>query len=159
MNHSLGIFVVLVATCSGAMAADTKAPPTSEAKGTSAAGTMKPGLWEITTVNETAGSTTKRTVTARSCYSAADVASVGRIVPQQREFGMKCETRDAKQQGLDATWRIACSGKESSMSGSGKMGLGADAFSGRADLEMKTGTAKPVKVEQQVSGKWIGPCK
>jgi hypothetical protein len=159
MNHSLVAFVVLAVVCSGTMAADTKPQPAAAAKATSAGGNMKPGLWEITTVNETAGSNSKRTVAARACYSAADVASVGRIVPQQREFSMKCETRDAKQQGFEATWKVACAGKDSSLSGSGKMSLAPEAFSGRADLEMKTASAKPVKVEQNVTGKWIGPCK
>ncbi len=120
---------------------------------------MKPGLWEITTINETAGSTTKRTVTSRSCYALSDVTSVGRIVPQQREFGMKCETRDARQQGFEATWRVACSGKDSTMNGSGKMSLAAESFSGRAELELKGAAAKPVKVEQKVAGVWMGPCK
>jgi Protein of unknown function (DUF3617) len=159
MNRSLVAFAVLAAVCSATWAADTKTPPAAPAKTASAAGNMKPGLWEITTVNETAGSNSKRTVAARACYSAADVANVGRIVPQQREFGMKCETHDAKQQGFDATWKVTCAGKDSSMIGSGKMSLGPDAFSGRADLELKSVSAKPVKVEQNVTGKWIGPCK
>ncbi len=160
MNQTLVAFLVLAAACSGAMAADTKtAPPAAAAKAGSAGGNMKPGLWEITTVNETAGSNSKRTVAARACYSATDVTSVGRIVPQQREFGMKCETHDAKQQGFEATWKVTCAGKDSTMSGNGKVSLGPDAFSGRADLELKTGAAKPVKVEQNVTGKWIGPCK
>ena len=82
-----------------------------------------------------------------------------RIVPQQREFTMRCETRDAKQQGADATWRVACSGKDSSMNGAGKMSIAADSFSGHTELDMKAAGAKAVKVEQKVSGKWLGACK
>src|SRR5215813_1966158 len=73
---------------------------------------MKPGLWEIVTVNETAGSPMKRTITARACYSADDVSSLPRVLPQQREFGMKCELRDPKAQGTSATWHVTCSGKD-----------------------------------------------
>jgi hypothetical protein len=158
MNHSLVTSLILAAACISATA-QTKAPAAVPQKVAGPAGNMKPGLWEITTVNETAGTTTKRTVTSRSCFAAADVASVQRIVPQQRESGMNCETRDAKQHGLDATWRVACSGKDSSMNGVGKMSLAPDAFTGRADLELKAAGAKAVKVEQKVSGKWMGACK
>ena len=158
MKVSFVSALILVAVCT-ASAAQTKAAPAAASKAPSTVGPMKPGLWEITTINETAGTTTKRTVTARACYEAGDVSSVGRIVPQQREFGMKCETREAKQQGFDVTWRVACSGKDSSLSGTGKLGMGPEAYSGRADLEMKSAAGKPVKVEQKVSGKWIGPCK
>lgn len=134
-------------------------PAPTAAKAATPGAMMKPGLWEITTVNETPGSTTKRTVTSRSCYAVSDVTNVGRIVPQQREFGMKCETRDAKQQGFEAIWRVACSGKDASMSGGGKMSMTAESFSGRAELELKRAGAKPVKVEQKVGGAWLGPCK
>lgn len=158
MNHSLVTSLILAAACISATA-QTKAPPAVPPKVAGPAGNMKPGLWEITTVNETAGSTTKRTVTSRSCFAAADVANVQRVVPQQREFGMKCETRDAKQQGMDATWRVVCSGKDSSMAGAGKMSMAPDAFTGRADLELKATGAKALKVEQKVSGKWMGNCK
>lgn len=166
MKHALLCLLVLVLVSDGALAQRkpapapaTSPPPLPAAKSSAPVGNMKPGLWEITTVNETAGSTTKRTVTSRACYAAADVASIGRVVPQQREFGMKCETRDAKQQGFDATWRVVCSGKDSTMNGVGKMTLGPESFSGRAELELKATSAKPVKVEQKVSGAWMGLCK
>ena len=120
---------------------------------------MKPGLWEIVTVNETPGSPTKRTITARACYTAEDVNSLPRVLPQQREFGMKCDLRDPKSEGTSATWRVACTGKDGSMSGPAKMSMAADSYTAEADLEFKKPGAKPVKVAQKVSGKWIEACK
>jgi len=124
---------------------------------------MKPGLWEIVTVDETPGMAMKRTTTARACYTAADVANVGRILPQQRQPGMKCELRDAKSQGASATWKVACTGKDGEVSGNAKMTMAADSYSATADLEhrkagAKAGT-KPMKVEQKVTAKWIEACK
>lgn len=124
-----------------------------------AAAPMKPGLWELTTVVETAGSPTKRTVVGRACYSAADVADLQRIIPQQREFGMQCENRDAKTQGGASSWSVVCASKDATMSGTGKMSIAGTTYTGRAELELKKRGAKPVKVEQTVSGKWIEACK
>lgn len=120
---------------------------------------MKPGLWELTTAIETAGSTTKRTVVGRACYGAADAADMQRIIPQQREFGMRCENRDAKTVGASTTWNIVCTSKEANMNGTGKMSVSGAAYTGRAELELKKRGAKPVKVDQTVSGKWIETCK
>jgi len=120
---------------------------------------MKPGLWEIVTVNQTPGVAMKRTTTARACYSADDVANLARILPQQREPGMKCESRDAKAQGATATWKVACTGKEGDLGGNAKMTMAADSYSAAADLELKKAGAKPVKVEQKVTAKWIEACK
>lgn len=157
MKQSLLLALVVTMACGSAMAQSKSAASASKAPG--AAAGMKPGLWEITTVNETAGSATKRTVTARTCYAAEDVASAQRILPQQREFGMKCETRDAKQQGAEVRWRVACTGKDGSMTGLGKMNLASESFTGSADLERKPSGAKPAKVAQTVTGKWLGACK
>ncbi len=122
-------------------------------------GTMKPGVWEVTTVIETVGSPTKRTVAARTCLGADDVVDVRRIVPPQRDFGLKCETTDARRKADDVTWRVACTGKEGTLAGSGKMSIAPESFTGSADLEKKAAGAKPVKVSQKLAGKWIEACK
>jgi hypothetical protein len=120
---------------------------------------MKPGLWELTTVVETAGSATKRTVVGRACYSPADVADIHRVIPQQREFGMQCENRDAKAQGPSTSWTVVCTSKEATLNGNAKMSVASTSYTGKAELELKKRGAKPVKVEQTVSGKWLEACK
>ena len=132
------------------------APPVAAA---AAGAPLKPGLWELTTVIEVAGSASKRTVVARACYGPADVADLQRILPKQREFGMQCENRDAKAAGSAATWTVACTSKEASLTGSGKLSFAGTTYDGRVELEQKKRGAKPVKVEQTVSGKWIEACK
>ena len=144
--------------CANAVA-QTKAAPPPAPVAASAAAVMKPGLWELTTMIETAGTTMKRTVVGRACYGPTDVADVHRIIPQQREFGMRCENRDAKSQGSAASWSIVCTSKEGTLNGTGKMSIANTTYSGRAELELKKRGAKPVKVEQTVSGKWIETCK
>ena len=120
---------------------------------------MRPGLWETTLVIETVGSDSKRTVVGRACYSAADVADFQRVLPKQREFGMKCENRDLKAQGVNGSWHVACTSAESTLSGSAEVVLAANSYSGHAALESKKRGAKPEKVTQAFSGKWLEACK
>ena len=156
MHRSI-VAALLLSLAASPVLAQTKPAAADAAK--PAGAVLKPGLWEIVTVNETAGSPVKRTVTARTCFTADDVGNLARILPQQREAGMKCESREAKAQGASATWRVVCAGKDSSLAGPGKMTLAPEAYSGQADLELKKAGAKPVKVEQKVSAKWIEACK
>ena len=120
---------------------------------------MRPGLWETTLVIETLGSDRKRTVVGRACYSAADVADFQRVLPKQREFGMKCEARDLKAQGVNGTWHVACASPESTLSGSAEVVLAATTYSGRAALESKKRGVKSEKVTQTFAGKWLEACK
>lgn len=118
---------------------------------------MKPGLWETSIVEQTAKSTDKRTITSRTCYSAEDVKSVERVLPQQRDFGMKCQHREIKAQGSVVTWKLTCSGKEGSSAGPVKMTLGAESYTAQATLDVKT-NGKARKVEQNITGKLVGAC-
>ena len=163
MRIALATAVSIAFACSHAVAQTKTAPPApapaAVAAVAPAAAVMKPGLWELTTMIDTAGSITKRTVVGRACYSAIDVADVRRVIPQQREFGMQCENRDPKSQGPAATWNVVCTSKEGTLNGSGKLTMASTTYSGKAELELKKRGAKPVKVEQTVSGKWIETCK
>ncbi len=149
--------MVLSIASAHAMAASAK-PHGGAGQAPAVTTAMMPGLWEITNAIETVGSTSKRTVTMRICYGPDDVAAAPRIIPPQREFGMKCDTRDVKTVDSAVTWRVACVGKESSLNGSGKMIPAAQSYSATASLNAKTG-AKTSKVEQSISGKWISECK
>jgi len=159
MTALVALFVSTMAMAQPKPAAAPPAAATPALPAAAGAAAMKPGLWELTTVVETAGSPTKRTVVGRACYSAADVADIHRIIPQQREFGMQCENRDAKSQGGASSWSVVCNSKDATMNGTGKMSVAGATYTGRAELELKKRGAKPVKVEQTVSGKWIEACK
>ena len=152
MRLHIALAVTLSAASAGAVLAQPKAEPVV------VKAVMKPGLWEISNSIDTAGSPTKRTVTSRACYSAEDVKSLLRIIPQQREFGMKCENRDVKSSGATVTWKVTCAGKDGTLSGSGAMAPADSAYAAQANLELRSG-GKASKVAQKISGKWISECK
>ena len=119
---------------------------------------MKAGLWEITYQIETTSSTAKRNITARNCYTADDFKAIERVVPVQREFGMKCENREVTPQGAMVSWKIVCTSKDGSLSGTGTMTLAAEGYEAKASLDAKT-KGKASKVEQSITGKRVGDCK
>ena len=121
---------------------------------------IKPGMWEITVVNETAGSNSRRSVVSRSCFTGEDVASVQRLLPRQREFGMQCEARDVKPTAQGATWQLSCTSKTATLAGPAKLSFANGGYVGEAELEWrKPGAKAATKVEQRISGKLIGECK
>jgi len=134
--------------------AQTKAAPAAPAP----APVMKPGLWEVAIAEQVPNTNSTRTTTARVCYSADDLKVIDRVVPPQREFGMKCENREIKARGADVTWKIVCTGKEASTNGAATMTLAAESYSAHAKLDAKS-KGKASKVEQSITGKWISDCK
>jgi Protein of unknown function (DUF3617) len=118
---------------------------------------MAAGLWEVTLVEQAPNSTNKRTITARTCLSGEDVKLLERVLPQQRDVGMKCQHREVKAQGAVVSWKIACTGKDSTTSGVAQLTLASESYSGQAKLERKTG-GKSSKVDQDIAGKRVGDC-
>ena len=158
-------FLLVVVVMNSALAQVKTAAPVVAAPAAAAdvaAGVMKPGLWEIANVIDVAGTTSRRTITSRSCYSVADVTSAARVLPVQREVGLKCENRDVKAQGDVVSWAIACTGPGGSMAGKGTLTLGADSFAGQASLVVKTDAktgAKSQKTQQFMAGRRLGECQ
>ena len=148
MRNTLTVMLVFATAIPGFAAAQAK----------SEAPAVKPGLWEINYQIDTAGSDAKRNIMARSCYGADDFKAIERVVPVQREFGMKCENREVTPQGVTVTWKIICTGKDSSLIGSGEMTLSADGYEAKASLDAKT-KGKAGKVTQTIVGKRVGECK
>jgi hypothetical protein len=133
----------------GACVAQPTAAPTSVAKA---------GLWETTVVIENAAASSKRSVVGRTCVAAADASDLAHIVPAQREFGMQCENRDIKREGASIVWVISCKSKDATQTGKGKMSLFGDSYLGTAEIELRKQGAKPVKLTQSFSGKWLKAC-
>ena len=160
LPHAAALVLVVAVSNLAFAQVKTAAPvmAASAVKADATDGVMKPGLWEIANVIDVAGTNSRRTVTSRSCYSAADVTSAARMLPVQREVGLKCENRDVKAQGGAVSWVIACTGQSGSMVGKGTLTLGADSFAGQAALVAKTG-AKTQKVQQSMAGRRLGECQ
>ncbi len=159
---NLSITGVTLFVLAGALSANAQTKPAAQGKQTtaaaaSAAPAMKPGLWEVSIVEQAPGSTNKRTITARTCHSADDVKVLERVVPQQRDVGMKCQHREIKAQGANVSWRLSCSGSDGTGSGAGTMTLATDSFAAEVKLDLKS-KSRPGKVVQAISGTWVGEC-
>jgi hypothetical protein len=120
---------------------------------------MRPGLWETTVAIETVGVDSKRTIVSRACYGEADVADIARVLPLQRERGMKCENRDARVLGANARWNAVCTSPEGTLTGTVTLVLATTTYSGQAELERRKRGSKPEKVIETLSGKWVEICK
>lgn len=157
MNFTPVAALLIAFAAASAANAQTKPAQSKPAPAVAAAAQMKPGLWEISIVEQAPNSTNKRTITARTCHTAEDVKVIDRILPQQREFGTKCEHRDVKAQGAAVSWRLVCTSKEGAITGTATMTPGVDSFSAQATLESKS-KGKAGKIEQAIAGKWISEC-
>ncbi|MEP6739263.1 MAG: DUF3617 family protein [Caldimonas sp.] len=145
--------LILLLACIASPCAHAQSKPAVPGPG------VKPGLWETTLVVEAVGSTNRRSVVGRACFSAADASDLARVVPKQREFGMKCENRDIKVQGASANWRIVCASAETTISGTGSLTAAGAVYSGSGDVEVRKRGGKAEKVAQKYSGKWLEACK
>jgi hypothetical protein len=118
---------------------------------------LRPGLWEVSTVNERSDSPGKRTVVARVCFGPDDVSQPARLIPLQHEFGTQCENRDIKARGVAVSWKAACTGKLP-MTGAGHLILGEESYTARADFTTNV-HGKAGKLAQETTAKRVGDCK
>lgn len=119
---------------------------------------MKPGLWEITVLNETPGVDARRSNTSQTCYSAELLKSTQQALPRQYDFGSKCTIKDYKFAGDTASWSLSCTTKAGTLSGPGTVTYKAAEFSGAAQLVAKEG-GKSKKVNQTITAKRLSDCK
>jgi hypothetical protein len=160
MNKILSLIAAALLFAAGPACAQKPAAPAAPAPAAVAGGTpMRAGLWETTMAIQTVGADSKRTIVSRACYADTAVADVARVLPRQREPGMKCENRDPKLQGGKATWQIACTSADGSLAGPAELTFAATTYAGKAELERKKRGAKTEKVSSTLSGKWIEACK
>src|SRR6478735_959014 len=83
---------------------------------------------------------------AAATAAAADLSDLARVLPRQREPGMKCENRDVKPQAGKASWQIACSSADGSLAGPAEVTFAATSYAGKAELERRKKGAKAEKV-------------
>jgi len=161
MNKTLSLLAAAILFVAGPACAQkavgTAAPAAADSAATATA--MRPGLWETTVTVETAGAESRRTIVSRSCYAATDVSDAARVLPRQREPGMKCENRDVKPLAGKASWQVACASADGSLAGPAELTFAATSYAGKADLERKKKGAKAEKVSTTLSGRWVEACK
>ena len=161
MNKTLSLLaadILFVAGPACAQKATGTAAPAA-ADSAAAATAMRPGLLETTVTVQAAGAESRRTIVSRSCYAATDVNDAARVLPRQREPGMKCENRDVKAQAGKASWQVACASADGSLVGPAEITFAATSYAGKAELERKKKGAKAEKVSATLNGKWIEACK
>jgi Protein of unknown function (DUF3617) len=152
MKESISaVAFVAVTLASGAASAQSAA-----AQGGSVS--IKAGLWETTTIIEDSSTKSKRSIVGRTCVGAADVSNLARIVPAQREFGMRCENSDLKRDGTNVVWVISCKSNDTTQTGKGRISLFGDSYLGTAEVDLRKHGGKPVKLTQSFSGKWLQAC-
>ena len=122
------------------------------------AAALKPGLWEMSVVVENAAAGSRRQLVGRSCITASDSTNPQRVIPIQREAGMQCENRDLKRSGSNWVWAFSCKSPEATQAGNGRLSILGASYLGRAEAELKTKGAKPVKLAQTYSGRWLQAC-
>ena len=153
MNKTLSLLAAAILFVAGPAcaqkAAGTAAPAAADSA--AAATAMRPGLWETTVTVQTAGAESRRTIVSRTCYAATDVSDAARVLPRQREPGMKCENRDVKPQAGKASWQVACASADGSLAGPAEVTFAATSYAGKAELERKKKGAKAEKVSATLS--------
>ena len=162
MNKTLSLLAAAILFVAGpacAQKATATAAPAAAGLAAAAATAMRPGLWETTVTVQTAGAESRRTIVSRTCYAATDVSDAARVLPRQREPGMKCENRDVKPQAGKASWQVACASADGSLAGPAEVTFAATSYAGKAELERKKKGAKAEKVSATLSGKWVEACK
>ena len=158
---SLLAVALLIATTGPALAQKSAAAaaPALAPVAAGAPTAMRPGLWETTATVETIGAESRRTIVSRACYRATDVSDTVRVLPRQREPGMKCENRDVKPQAGKASWQVACASADGSLAGPAEITFAATSYAGKAELERKKKGAKAEKVSTTLSAKWVEACQ
>lgn len=117
------------------------------------------GKWEIVkTIESSDAQANGRKVTVTRCFTEADVASVERLVPSQRETDETCKVRDVRAKGSEVTWKSTCEMPGATRTGSGRMNLQAERFEAVAQVDGKVG-GRSVRSSHTVVGQRVGDCR
>jgi Protein of unknown function (DUF3617) len=119
---------------------------------------MHPGLWEVSVTREVAGSPYRRTVSTRDCHSPSANRALLSVIPKTQEESASCDYSDAKMDGHELSWRVACKGKGMSLTGAGRLTFSGAAFEGSATLERKAG-GKVSQLTERLEGKRLEACQ
>lgn len=112
---------------------------------------FNPGKWEITTTTEMTGVPGMKIppVTHTQCFEKGD------IVPQSEEGSEECSVSDIRIDGNTVSWKIACSGQNGGMSGTGEATYAGDTMKGTMIMIMP---GAGMKITNTLRGKRIGSC-
>lgn len=113
------------------------------------AGTMRDGLWELTTTMEMPGMPMKMPPQViRHCYSKEDVKDQKKMIARDND----CKVTDYKQSGSMVTWKMKCTGK-SAGDFSGETTFSGDSYT--SNMKM---SSQGQKMSMKIIGRRIGNC-
>jgi hypothetical protein len=110
-----------------------------------AAPNMEDGLWEVTTMVDMPGMSSKS-------FSNTSCLTKEKAIPQTTESG--CTIKDVKTQGNIVTWTAVC--KEGTSTG--KITYAGTTMEGFIETAVKT-NGGTITIKSTMKGKRIGPCK
>lgn len=142
----------------------------------SAAITMKPGLWEITSNNQMAG----LQMPALPPEQMAKMKAMGIQMPTMEGMGMQlkvrhciskeqadkgvppqpkddgqCQQNSVVRSGNKVSWSVECTGQHAA-SGTGWVTLSSpESYRGESNITVRQGQTGPMTMKQQFSGKWL----
>jgi hypothetical protein len=118
--------------------------------GTVTAGTMREGLWEITTEMEMPGMPMKMPATVmKHCFTKNDVSDQKRVISQDNN----CTVTDLKTSANKVTWKMKCTG-ENAATMTGETVFGSDSYSSLMKMN-----SHGQNMTMKVKGKRLGACQ
>lgn len=109
---------------------------------------MKEGQWEMTIETEMEGMPMKMPPTTFSqCITQQEP------VPQSRQPGQECVTKDVVKKGDTVSWTVVCDTPAGSTTGKGKITYKGDTMEGSMTM-----TAQGMKMVSRFTGRHVGPC-
>ena len=112
-----------------------------------------PGKWEVTTTTEMVGvpgmAGMVPPVTHTQCLTK------GELVPQSEQGAKECKISDIKEDGDTVSWKMACSGRNGEMEGSGTVTYKGETMAGTMNMIIK---GAGMQIKNTISGKRIGAC-
>ena len=117
---------------------------------------MKEGLWEITIRMDMPGMPMPMPPqTYRHCLTHKD------MVPKTQEQPGQTNCREVKREvkGDTVSWVIECTAPEGAVISSGTVTYRGDAMEGAVKVRVPDGKRGAAEMTQQLSGRWVGPCK
>jgi hypothetical protein len=120
---------------------------------------MKPGEWSITMKTNMEGMPfAMPPVTMKQCLSEKDLVPQTSGAQQQGQ-AQNCEILDQKIEGNTVSWSVSCTDNQGGTTkGKGSVTYSGTSFSGSTEMSV-TSEGQTMKMNVDMSGKWLGPCK
>ena len=115
---------------------------------------IQEGLWEITIKMTMAGMPDNAIPPTTQTQCLKDKKKLPQLLQQDQT----CQITDTKTEGNEASWKMKCQSQGSLIRGTGKIIYKGDRFDGVIQMQMQPEGAEPMKITQQIQGRFRGEC-